>query len=264
MNVQHRTLKLLDDLAADEHAQLTSADVRARLGLSSQAVSNLLSRLVDAGLLDRVARGVYALRPLGRLGTRAASEDVTLAVGAVFGGEPHRIAYRSALDHHDLLVHPARNIQVALPRRVKLAQISGRRLQPVYERADTVMYGTQGAGHGAMVSSVERAMLENAARLDLCGGWGTLAGALLRADVDPERLVAFVGQLDAGIAVRRIASIAEVLGLTKLSDALPLPPRRARLVELDPQEPPEEPWTDTRWRVRWPMSPRQARALIDA
>ncbi len=262
--MQSRTLKLLDDLAADERAQLTTADVRARFGLSSQAAANLLGRLVDAGLLDRVARGVYAPRPLGRLGTRAASEDVTLAVGAVFGDEPHRIAYRSALDHHDLLVHPARGIQVALPRRVKLTQISGRRLQPVYEPADTVMHGTQSAGHGAMVSSVERAMLENAGRLDLCGGWGTLAGALRRADIDPKRLVALADQLDAGIAVRRIASIAEVLGLTKLSDALTLPPRSARPVALDPQEPVEEPWTDTRWRVRWPMSPRQARALIDA
>jgi predicted transcriptional regulator of viral defense system len=262
--VKNRALKLLDDLAAEERAQLTSADVRARLGLSSQAASNLLGRLVDAGLLDRVARGVYALRPLGRLGTRVASEDVTLAVGAVFGGEPHRIAYRSALDHHDLLVHPARRIQVALPRRVKLTQISGRRLQPVYEPADTVMYGTQSAGHGAMVSSVERAMLENAARLDLCGGWGTLAGALRRADIDPERVAALAGQLHAEIAVRRVASVAEVLGLTELSDALPLPPRSARLVPLDPQEPVEEPWTDTRWRVRWPVPPRQARALIEA
>jgi hypothetical protein len=70
-------------------------------------------------------------------------------------------------------------------------------------------------------------------------------------------------RLDAGIAVRRVASIAEVLGLTKLSDALPLPPLQVRLVALDPQEPVEEPWTDTRWRVRWPMPPRQARALID-
>lgn len=262
--MQNRALKLLDELAADERAQLTSADVRARLGLSSQAAANLLGRLVDAGLLDRVSRGIYAPRPLGQLGTRAASEDVTLAVGAVFGEEPHRIAYRSALDHHDLLVHPVRSIQVALPRRVKLTQISGRRLQPVYESADTVMHGTQSAGHGAMVSSVERAMLENGGRLDLCGGWGTLAGALPRADVDPERLVALAGQLDAGVAMRRIASIAEVLGLTKLSDALPLPPRQARLVALDPQEPVEERWTDTRWRVRWPMPPRQARVLIDA
>jgi predicted transcriptional regulator of viral defense system len=261
--VQSRTLKLLDDLAADERAQLTSAEVRARLGLSSQAAANLLGRLVDAGLLDRVARGVYAPRPLGRLGTRAASEDVTLAVGAVFGDEPHRIAYRSALDHHDLLVHPARSIQVALPRRVKLTEISGRRLQPVYEPADTVTIGAQGAGHGAMVSSVERAILESASRLDLCGGWITLAGAVGRADLDPQRLSELAERWDAGVAVRRVGSIAEVLGLTQLADALPVPPRDTRLVALDPRAPVEEAWTDTRRRVRWPVSSRQARALID-
>jgi predicted transcriptional regulator of viral defense system len=262
--VQSRTLKLLDDLAADERAQLTSAEVRERLGLSSQAAANLLSRLVDAGLLDRVARGVYAPRPLGQLGTRAASEDVTLAVGAVFGGEPHRIAYRSALAHHDLLVHPARSIQVALPRRSKLTEISGRRLQPIYEPAETVMVGTQSAGHGSMVSLVERAMLESASRLDLCGGWITLAGALRHADLDPQGLAELAGRLDVGVAVRRIASIAEVLGLTGLADALPAPPRDTRLLALDAQAPVEEAWTDTRWRVRWPMRSHQARALIDA
>lgn len=262
--MQNRALKLLDDLAADDRAQITTADVRARLSLSPQAASNAVRRLVDAGLLDRVARGIYALRPLGQLGTRAASEDMTLAVGAVFGGESHRIAYRSALDHHDLLVHPARTIQVALPRRIKLTEISGRRLRPVYEPADTVMFGTQSAGHGAMVSSVERAMLENASRLDLCGGWSTLAGALRRVDLDSQQLAALARQLDAGIALRRVASIAEVLGLTRLPDALPAPPRSVRLVALDPREPVEETWTDARWRVRWPMSPRQARALIEA
>jgi hypothetical protein len=91
-----------------------------------------------------------------------------------------------------------------------------------------------------------------------------LAGALRRADLDPQRLAELAGQLDAGVAVRRIASIAEVLGLAQLADALPAPPRGARLVALDPQAPVEEAWTDTRWRVRWPIPPRQARALIDA
>jgi hypothetical protein len=44
--------------------------------------------------------------------TRPASQDIALAVAAVFGSEPHRIAYRSALDHHGLRSHPARTIQV--------------------------------------------------------------------------------------------------------------------------------------------------------
>jgi len=36
------------------------------------------------------------------------AEDVAIVVGAAFSGHPHRLAYRTALDEHDLLVHPIR------------------------------------------------------------------------------------------------------------------------------------------------------------
>lgn len=262
--MRHDILRLLDDLAADERGRVTTAEVRARLGLSEQSASNLMSRLVSAGFLDRVARGVFAPRPLGQLGTRAASEDIALAVGAAFSDEPHRIAFRSALDHHGLLIHPARTVQVALPRRVKLGHISGRRLQAVSESPDTVAVGTQDAGHGAVVSTVERALLESAARPALAGGWITLATALTRASCNPEELVRLAEQLNAGVGLRRIASLAEAHDLDEVLVRLQPPVSETRLVPLDPQEPGDEPWTDARWRVRWPTSKRHARDLIAA
>ena len=65
----------------------------------------------NAGLIDRVRRGHYAVRQLGVLGTPAAAEDVALSVGAALSGVPHRVGYRSALSEHDLVLHPARTIQ---------------------------------------------------------------------------------------------------------------------------------------------------------
>lgn len=257
-------LTLLDDLAAEERSRLTTREVRERLGVSPQAASNLMSRLVEAGFFDRVGRGVFAPRPLGQLGTRAASEDVALAVGPAFGGEPHRIAFRSALDHHGLLVHPGRTIQVALPRRVKPRRISGRRLQPVLEEAATMSLGAEDAGHGARISNIERAVLESAARPDLAGGWLTLATALERASLDSDRLVQLSVQLDAAVALRRVASLAEVQGRVDVVRALQPPGPKARVVPLDPREPADDPWTDRRWRVRWPMSVSHARALVEA
>jgi predicted transcriptional regulator of viral defense system len=82
-------LDLLDDLAAEERVAITTAEVRRRLEMSEQSASNLMTRLVEAGFLDRVARGIFAPRPLGQLGTRAASEDIALAVAAAFATEPH-------------------------------------------------------------------------------------------------------------------------------------------------------------------------------
>lgn len=245
-------LQLLDDLAADERGAITTAEVRERLGISEQSASNLMSRLVKAGFLDRVTRGIFAPRPFGQLGTRAASQDIALAVGAAFSKEPHRIAFRSALDHHGLLIHPARTVQVAMPRRVKLHHISGRRLQPVHETPDTIDIGSEDAGHGACVSSIERALLESAARPTLAGGWTTIADTLTDAQIDPEKLTMLAERLNAQVAVRRIGSLAEAQGLDTLAQSLPAPPPGARVIALDPQAPPEDPWTDTHWRVRWP------------
>lgn len=262
--MRKEVLTLLDNLAAEERTRITTRDVREHLGLSPQATSNLMGRLVEAGFLDRVARGVFAPRPLGQLGTRAASEDITLAVGAAFGDEPHRIAYRSALDHHGLLVHPARTIQVALPRRAKIRRISGRRLQPVLEGSSMIALGAEDAGHGARVSSVERALLESAGRPELVGGWLVLATALERGSLDPGRLLQLSAQLDADVALRRLASLAEALGRVDVVRELQPPRSSTRVVPLDPREPADEPWTDRRWRVRWPVSVDQARGLVAA
>src|SRR4029450_6332918 len=83
---------------------------RRRTGRSPTATANLLKRLASKGLIDRVRRGRYVIRRLGVLGTPAPSEDIAIAVAAVFGGRPHRIAYRSSLDEHDLISHPSRVI----------------------------------------------------------------------------------------------------------------------------------------------------------
>ncbi len=257
-------IQLLDDLATAERGRITTAEVRDRLGISEQAASNLMSRLVKAGFLDRVVRGVFASRPLGQLGTRAASEDIALAVGAAFSSEPHRLAFRSALDHHGLLTYPTRTVQVALPRRVKLNSLSGRRLQAIHEAPETVGIGTEAAGHGAIVSTVERALIESAARPALAGGWTTLAAALNHATADPETLTKVAEQLDAGPALRRLGSLAEVHNLSGILAGLRLPRPDARLVPLDPQAPVEEPWIDARWRVRWPTSRRDALQIIVA
>jgi predicted transcriptional regulator of viral defense system len=253
----NRTFQLLDDKLTIGQARLTTREVRDQLGLSPQAASNLLTRWREAGLVDRVAPGHYAIRQIGLLGTRAASEDVALAVGAFFADEPHRIAYRSALDHHGLLTHPARTIQVACPREVTVKQLSGRPLRTILERRDTVLVEAEEAGHGALVSSVERSLLDGAARMDLIGGVNVLAEALSAAQLHANVLQHLAQEIGAAAALRRIGSLVDQLPITALANQLeplaaptsdiPLEPRNVRDSE--------RPFRDPRWRVVWPELP---------
>jgi predicted transcriptional regulator of viral defense system len=201
-----------------------------------------------------VSRGHYAIRPLGRLGTSAAAEDTALAVAAVFSDRPHRIAYRSALTHHGLLVRPSRVIQVACSDQVRIAELADRPVDVVRERSGTVAVGSVSAGHGASVSTVERALLDGARRSDLIGGLGVLGDALDTAfsDLDVQELRSFAKQLGAVPALRRLASLARILELDDLAQQLlegvhvPKTPIPADSCQPGPRE-----WEDSAAGVIW-------------
>ena len=249
-----RYIELLDELAVEGKETFTTQDMEEMGQLSPQAASNLLTRLVRRGLVDRVARGHYVMRPFGALGTRAAAEDITLAVGAVFAGRPHRIAYRSALDWHGLLEHPSRRIVLAVDKRPALRQLSGRPLRAVLEQLDRIEIGAIDAGHEARVSSLERVLVESAARPALAGGIQVVASALARARPDANALEEMARTLRARSALHRLGSIAETLEVHSLADRLEPLSSIGRPIALDPEVADEaSSWRDDKWGVDWPF-----------
>ena len=249
-------LDILDALVADGRESFTSAELRDRLSASPQAASNLLARWLRDGLVDRVARGQYVIRPLGSLGTRAASQDVALAVAAVFGDALHRIAFRSALDHHGLLTHPARTIQVASPHSRSLRSISGRKLKLISEPEFTIKIGAERTSSGAMVSGHLRSLIDGASRPDLGGGPGVLAEALTARPVDAADLTELARALNAGAALRRLGSLADKLEIDELAGRLkPLSLPRSD-IDLDTRDS-HRAYRDTSWSVAWPLTPAE-------
>jgi predicted transcriptional regulator of viral defense system len=243
----------LDKRLAEGKATLTSAQLREELGLSAQATSNLLTRWRRAGLVDRVAQGRYAIRQIGLLGTRASSEDVALAVAALVDGQPHRIAYHSALDFHGLLTRPVRTVQIASPQRFSTT-LSGLPLRSVHEPKKTVGLGSEPAGYGSRVSTLERALLDAARRPDLVGGYLPLAEALAGSRPNLDELLELAKVLNANAALRRIGSLAERLELPALANLEP--DRPAFDLDLDPGlKHLGTAFRDSSWRIRWPIDP---------
>jgi predicted transcriptional regulator of viral defense system len=256
-------IDLLDNRLAAGQTTLTSRELRDELSLSPQAASNLLARLRRDGLVDRVAGGRYAIRQLGLLGTRASSEDVALAVAALVGDHAHRLAYHSALDFHGLLTRPVRTVQIASPHRFSSVEMSGLPLRLVHEREETVGLGTEPAGHGAMVSNLERSLLDAAARPDLVGGYFPLAEALAGSRPDPTRLVELAEELDASAALRRVGSLADQLEVPHLAGVLE-PDRPGFDLDLDPQlKYMGSAFRDGKWRLRWPAEPAAVKREVE-
>ena len=255
-----RGLHLLNRLAREGRTAVSAAEVRAMMGLTPQAASNLFSRLAREGLVDRVAVGRYAIRPLGSLGTAAAWDDLGSAVAALFTTHPHRIGFLTALDHHGLLVRPVRQIQVASPFRPRERSLSGRPLRAVRESEATVLIGTEPLGP-ARIATVERALIDVASKPLLSGGVTRLAEALA-AVASSTGLRELAEELGSGAAYRRIGSIAHTISLSVADGLEPLPWRT--LIELDRHARAHGGWVDKSWGVAWPYPPSELKAVVAA
>jgi predicted transcriptional regulator of viral defense system len=179
------------------------------------------------------------------------------AVAAAFAGHPHRIGFLTALDHHGLLVRPARPIQVASSYRPRVATLSGRPLRVIREAPATILLGTEPLGP-SRIATVERALLDTAARPRLTGGATRLAEAL--AAVQATAGVADLAErLDALPAYRRIGSISTTLSFPA-SRGLE-PPEWRGLIDLDPAADRHKGWIDKIWGVAWPYPPSELEAV---
>jgi len=257
-----RQLELIDTLLSEGRDEFTFEDARARLKVSTEATANFLARLSKKGLVDKLARGHYAIRPLGALGTSLATEDLGVAVGAAFEGREHRIAYLSALDELGVLNHPVRTIYVACTERVRFSTVSRRPLRLVVEKPETIHLEAE-AVKNSWRSSLERALFECALRVDLIGGAERLADAIASGslDADSVRISQLARNFGArGLAAeRRLASIATALQLP-----LTLTPevsKQHQVIRLDPRDD-RVAWTDTRFRVAWNTTIDELQAVV--
>lgn len=257
-----RQLQMIDTLLANGKDDFTFNDAKAALGVSTPATANALRQLALKGLIDRLTRGHYAIRPLGSLGTSAATESLPLVVGATFQGKDHRIAYLSALSELGLVSHPVRTVFVACTHQVRFTSVSRRPLRAIVERPETIHLEVDAVGR-SWRSNVERALFDSALRVDLTGGVERLAEALAAGarEADPKRIRRLAKAFGARgkAAERRLASLAHALNLplsleTTVDKAKPV-------IRLDVGDDRIE-WTDARYRVAWNVTIDELQAIV--
>ncbi|MCC5951856.1 MAG: MarR family transcriptional regulator [Acidimicrobiia bacterium] len=254
-------IDLLDALAAEGRSATTAAEVRDRLGLSAQAASNLLARLVRDGFAERVRRGEYILQPLGELGVSAVAGDrLAEAVLLAVGDRSHRICYRTALYEHGLLTRPGRAIQVAVDRRLRVRSLGGRPLESIIEDTDRIDVGAESLDV-ARISSVERALLESAQVPRRVGSIATVAEALAGAAPRAIHLQSLASELGLAVGLRRLVSLDQLLRIDRIG-SVRLPRRDGRPLPLDPTDTRQGGFLDEGHGVLWPGEPAELAEVI--
>lgn len=263
IDTRNASLTFVDDLVADGMVFFTFHEAQRRLGRSRAATGNVLKRMVATGLIERVRHGHYVVRQLGVLGTPSVAEGIDLAVAAAFASIPHRMAYRTALDEHDLVTRPSRSIQVASTKRIRAKTLSGRPLHIVRESESMIRVGAIFSGE-SRVSDLERALLDAARRPTLVGGAAVLAEAVAAgsASVDTTRLTRYALTLGWASALRRVGSIADALVLQGLAGRLSPVKAITADLDLEPGSSETYAWRDARWRIRWPQPIDEIEAVV--
>ena len=258
-----RSLDLVDTLVATGREDFTFEDACSILAAPAPTTAKVLRQLRAQGLVDRLSRDHYVVRPLGLLGTSTTADDLPLAVAAAFGDRLHRIAYASALGELGMLTHPVRTITVACVRQVRRPSLGSRPLHVVIERETTIHLGAEAVGR-SWRSGIERAIFDCALRVDLAGGPYFLAEGLVRAapTVQARHLAPLVAAFGprGRAAERRVASLARALDLP-----LALDPRVGAdrpVIRLDPDDDHIE-WVDARYRVAWSVTIDELRNVVE-
>jgi predicted transcriptional regulator of viral defense system len=257
-----KQLELVNNLMARGHTEFTFKDALDVSHVSPTATANTLRALTKQGLVDRVTRGRYSIRPIGSLGTSVVNDDLIAAVGGAFAGRTHRIAYRSALSELGLLTHPARTIFVACTQQVRFNMVGSRPVRVVLEQPRTIHIGAEPAGR-SWRSTAERALLECAMRIDLAGGVERLSEALFLAsrEIDVDQITRMAGQFGVRgrAGLRRIASISHTLDLNLDFEGQAV--RGTSLIPIDPRDHHTE-WIDDIFGVTWSITPSELISVV--
>ncbi len=254
--IMNKTLSTLNTLAREQRV-FTTVEFREHYGGTAQSAANALSRAIRDGVVERVARGRYAIRELGRLATHASTEDILLALSPIVAGRDHRIAYLTALEYHSLLLYPQSEVQLAVSSPTRYRKVSGRRLRPVVELPEFLEVGAIEVEHDCRVSNMSRSLIDAARRLDLIGGVDVVADALRLAQIsDVSTIVEYAQRLDAYAALRRLGSIARAVGQEGFASAIHSQAGISKTpIPVDPSNVGEAKWVDQGWNVAWdPLS----------
>lgn len=210
-------MALLSDLDRRHLARVTPEQVRDLLGAATHRV---MSDMARKGLLDRVSRGVYLVRPL-RSVARPWSVSALTAVEYLLQDEPHYVGGLAALTLHRLTQQQHASVTDAFVLRRRKERIIANAMARFHAvKAERLAVGTtqvQVERVAVSVSDPEKTLLD---ALDYPAQFGGLregvrlvSGALGR--IDPVILVDYALRLSPMSTLQRLAVLLERRGVAR-------------------------------------------------
>ncbi len=244
-------------LAGDGKETFTLADLQVRFDLTTEQAQQLGHRLTRRNFARRLKRGLYAiLPPQDWLAEAGHGLDRYWTATETVRGEPHYLAFYTAMELHDMIQHPLRTVFVAVTKAHRPLTIGVTQVKFVTVTA-AKLFGHEARrtteGHVVQMAELERAFIDCVDRPDLCGGIEEVVRGFARRyiDVDPDRLLRDVHRLNKTLVTKRLGFLLEIVGADPelLLDLERAAGRIKRFVPLDKAAPHVAGDRNPRWEL---------------
>lgn len=205
---------------ADEGLDVFSVDdLVERFHVPRAKAQDVASRLTKANQAHRLKAGLYLVLPPNYWKRPETPLVANWHLVAARLAAPHRyyLAYYTAMELHRMIQHPLTTVLVATtvqkpevtvgPITFRFVKVTGRKFFGIEPRQLE-------RGKAVDVTDLERTFLDCADRLDLCGGVEEVVRGYARRhdDLDRDRLLRHVLELDQPVATKRLGFLMEIVG----------------------------------------------------
>jgi predicted transcriptional regulator of viral defense system len=210
--------KLLTNLSSKDRVIFTIEDALKITKTSTLTTRQLLTDLVRKRWLIRLIPGKYLIVPLSAGEEAEYSENWYVIAKSLIAPEPYYISHGSALDIHEMTVHPSLSVYISSPVRRITKEILGATFRFIYIQPKDI-WGIEDfwvtSSQQVKVSDLERTIIDCLDRPDLCGGISEVAKGIWtkRNSIDYKKLVDYAKKLGRKSVAKRLGFLLENYGL---------------------------------------------------
>lgn len=214
-----RAQDVLSWLADQGLEAFTVDDLVEGLGLARDTARDVARRMARANQILRLRKGLYLVLEANywnRPGTPLVTNWHAVAAYLAAPG-PYYLAYYTAMELHRMLQHPLLTVTVATTEQkpaVKIAPVRFRFVKLTLRKFFGYEQRQLERGKAVNVADLERTFVDCADRLELCGGLEEVVRGFARRhdDLNPERLLRYMLQLDQPVTTKRLGFLLETVG----------------------------------------------------
>jgi predicted transcriptional regulator of viral defense system len=242
------------------------ADAVQYTGLSPVAVSNLLHKAQQRGLVTRLKPGLFNLVPFELGDVSEYIDSPYIIAREIVGVVPYFLSHGTAFELHRMVTQPIFTTYVSSTKRLRPQTVGGYDFKFI-KVGDEQVFGVEkywvDKERFVFISDLERTLIDGLKHPEYVGGVTEVAkGLWMKKDaVNFKTLIEYAKQLGVGAVIRRLGYLLERYGL---ADEMILQELQKQLSTtyqlLDPQMPSEGPFL-SRWKLRLNISQEELEAV---